>query len=64
LTRTPSGFDDLPAAPGSRAVDDLASPVVPGYVEADARLAWRVSESTELSVSGANLLESLVGCLN
>jgi len=43
---------------GLRAVDDLASPVVPGYVEADARLAWRVSESTELSVSGANLLES------
>jgi iron complex outermembrane receptor protein len=41
-----------------RAVDDLASPAVPGYVEADARLAWRISDATELSVSGANLLHS------
>ncbi len=37
-----------------RAVDDLAS--VDGYVEADARLGWRLTETLELSVTGQNLI--------
>ena len=39
-----------------RAVDDLPSPRIPGYVEADIRIGWRVTQSLELSVLGANLL--------
>ncbi len=41
---------------GLRGVDDLASSGIGGYVEADARLAWRVSEPIELYVAGNNLL--------
>ena len=39
-----------------RAVDDLGSSGVGGYVEADARLAWRLSETVELYAAGNNLL--------
>ncbi len=28
----------------------------PAYVEADARLAWRLNASTEIALTGANLL--------
>ena len=38
-----------------RAVDDLAT--VDGYVEADARLGWRLTDQLELSLTGRNLLE-------
>ncbi len=38
-----------------RAVDDLAA--VDGYVEADVRLGWRLTEQLELSVTGRNLIE-------
>lgn len=37
-----------------RAVDDLAS--VDGYVEADARLGWRLTDQLELSLVGRNLI--------
>jgi len=38
-----------------RAVDDLAT--VDGYVEADVRLGWRLTDQLELSVTGRNLIE-------
>lgn len=38
-----------------RAVDDLA--VQDGYVEADARLGWRLTDQLELSLTGRNLIE-------
>jgi iron complex outermembrane receptor protein len=41
---------------GLRGVDDLASSGLGGYVEADARLAWRASEAIELYAAGNNLL--------
>lgn len=41
---------------GLRGVDDLGASGIGGYVEADARLAWRVSEPIELYVAGNNLL--------
>jgi iron complex outermembrane receptor protein len=39
-----------------RAVDDLAA--VDGYVEADARLGWRLTDQLELSLTGRNLIEN------
>jgi iron complex outermembrane receptor protein len=46
------GYGDVPTlkADGYRGA--------PAYVEADARLAWRVTPSTEISLTGANLLAS------
>jgi iron complex outermembrane receptor protein len=41
---------------GVRAVDDLPGPRVAAYAEADARLAWRVTDTAELSIQGSNLL--------
>ena len=41
---------------GLRAVDDLGASGTGGYVEADARLAWRVSDLIELYAAGNNLL--------
>jgi iron complex outermembrane receptor protein len=41
-----------------RAVDDLPSPRVPGYIEADVRLGWRITNSLELAVVGSNLLHA------
>ncbi len=41
---------------GMRAIDDLDAPEVSGFVEADARLGWRVSKAVELYVAGTNLL--------
>jgi iron complex outermembrane receptor protein len=43
---------------GLRAVDALESPRVPGYVEADVRVGWHVTETLELSVTGQNLLHA------
>jgi iron complex outermembrane recepter protein len=39
-----------------RAVGELNNPPVPGYVEADARFAWRITPNLELSLAGFNLL--------
>jgi iron complex outermembrane receptor protein len=41
-----------------RAVDDLPSPHVPGYVEANARLAWRITPSVEVAIVGTNLVHA------
>jgi iron complex outermembrane receptor protein len=41
---------------GLRGVDDLGTSGLGGYVEADARLAWRVSKLIELYAAGNNLL--------
>jgi iron complex outermembrane receptor protein len=41
---------------GLRGVEDLGAGSVGGYVEADARLAWRISKPIELYVAGNNLL--------
>jgi iron complex outermembrane receptor protein len=41
---------------GLRGVDDLGASGLGGYVEADARLAWRVSDPIELYLAGNNLL--------
>jgi iron complex outermembrane receptor protein len=41
---------------GLRGVDDLGSSSLGGYIEADARLAWRVSDPIEIYVAGNNLL--------
>ena len=38
-----------------RAIDDLST--VEGYVEADARLGWRLSDRLVLSLTGRNLIE-------
>lgn len=39
-----------------RGVSPLPDPRTPGYVELDARLAWRMSDRLELSLSGTSLL--------
>ena len=49
--------DDLELDVRLRAVDDLAT--TDGYVEADLRLGWRVTDRLELSVTGENLIEDL-----
>lgn len=41
-----------------RAVDDLPNPAVPGYVEADFRVGWKVAPNLDLSFGGLNLLDS------
>jgi iron complex outermembrane receptor protein len=40
-----------------RSVDSLPDPGVPGYVELDGRVSWNISKSTEVSLSGFNLLD-------
>jgi iron complex outermembrane receptor protein len=39
-----------------RHVGALKSPAVPAYLEADARIAWQMTEKLELSLDGQNLL--------
>ncbi|MGZ8308029.1 MAG: TonB-dependent receptor plug domain-containing protein, partial [Allosphingosinicella sp.] len=48
--------DSLQLDLGLRGVDDLGTSGLGGYVEADARLAWRVSDLIELYLAGNNLL--------
>jgi iron complex outermembrane receptor protein len=49
----PAGVDvDL----ALRAVDELPRPHTEGYVDADARLGWQVTDTVELSLVGRNLL--------
>jgi iron complex outermembrane receptor protein len=40
-----------------RAVDELDTSGTDGYVEADARLGWRLKDDVELAVTGQNLIE-------
>lgn len=40
-----------------RAVDELQTTGTEGYVEADARLGWRLTDTLELSLTGQNLIE-------
>ncbi|HET9947505.1 MAG TPA: TonB-dependent receptor [Longimicrobiales bacterium] len=42
---------------GLRGVGELDAPEVPGYVELDARVAWRPVDGLELSAAGFNLLD-------
>jgi iron complex outermembrane receptor protein len=47
----------LQATLGARLIDEIeTAPAIGGYVEADARLAYRVSDGLELYVAGRNLL--------
>ena len=48
--------DSVTLDAGLRAVDGLETPAIPAYVEADARLGWRVSDHLELFVAASNLL--------
>ena len=41
---------------GLRGVDDLGASGLGGYVEADARLGWRLTETIELYAAGTDLL--------
>jgi len=41
---------------GLRAVDALPKPAVPSYIEADARVGWRVTDDVEVAVGGESLL--------
>lgn len=41
-----------------RAVDDLENPAISGYLEADARVAWRLADGLALSLSGRNLFDA------
>jgi hypothetical protein len=49
---------DVDVSVGLRTVDDLPSPVVPGYTEIDARVAWRALPNLEFSVSADNVLHA------
>ncbi len=42
---------------GIRFVDNLTSPVVPGYAALDTRIGWDVTPSVEVSLAGFNLLD-------
>lgn len=41
-----------------RAVDELVPSGVDGYVEADARIGWRITDQLELALAGQNLLDN------
>ena len=41
-----------------RAVDALPKPAVPSYIEADARVGWRVTDDVEVAVGGTSLLDN------
>ena len=43
---------------GFQVIDQLPDPVVAGYVQANARIAWHVTPAIELSLSGYNLIGS------
>ena len=51
----PHGFEFDAAL---RYVDSLPALHVPGYLELDLRLAWRLSENVEFSIVGHNLLDN------
>jgi iron complex outermembrane receptor protein len=41
-----------------RNIGRLPNPLIPNYVELNSRLAWKITKSLELSVSGFNLLHA------
>ncbi len=41
---------------GIQVLDRLPDPVVDGYVQASARIAWHITPAVEVSLSGYNLL--------
>lgn len=41
---------------GIRAIDDLKRPAVSSYIEADARIGWRISNNLEFFVAAMNML--------
>ena len=49
--------DDIEFDIHLRAVDALPDPHVPSYIGTDARLAWFVTDSLELSLAGFNLFD-------
>lgn len=49
-------LDNLTFDADFRDVGKLPNPAVPEYVELNARLGWRVSDTLEISLSGFNLL--------
>lgn len=51
-------LDNVEFDVGLRSIDDLPNPMVPSYLELDARLAWHVTDQLELSLSGFNLLDN------
>ena len=58
LLRSQSNLaDNLELDVRLRAVDELVPSGVDGYVEADARVGWRVTDELELAVTGQNLLD-------
>jgi iron complex outermembrane receptor protein len=42
----------------ARHIDDLPSPTIDAYTEINARLGWRVTDSLELAIVGADLIDS------
>lgn len=59
LARTQIEFSPrLHATIGARLIDEIeTAPSIDGYIEADARLAYRMSDTLELYVAGRNLLQ-------
>ena len=49
-------LDNLTFDTDFRDVGQLPNPVVPEYVELNARLGWRASDTLEISLSGFNML--------
>lgn len=56
--RSSMDFGKISFDAGFRYVGMLPNPAVPAYVELDSRLAWRISPSTEIALSGMNLLHA------
>ena len=58
LRSTVSLADDVTWEADLRYVGKLPSPAVPSYAELNSRLAWKVSPSLDISLSGFNLLHA------
>ena len=54
--RSAMDIGDFELDAGLRSIAKLPSPAVPSYIEADARIGWRVSDKLALSLTGNNLL--------
>ena len=58
MLRSAMDFGDFSFDADLRYIGVLPNPVVPAYVEMNARLAWQVTPMTEVSISGFNLLHA------